>query len=258
MRAFIIGKGKVGRATQKALGDDIPFHDPNEGCFIDTPNEYDLAIVCVPSLVQGPGDYHHLQDVLEYLSINTFQGIVAIRSTVEPLNITYLSELYNNLDIVLFPEFMKQTIEVSQDTPWVVVIGSNDPNHTNAFALAEFIKRRNVEYAKATTFCTLKEAAAIKLFQNSILAAKVTLFNTLYQYCNEQELNYAAVKTSIGWDPRIGLGHTDVPGPDGMFGFGGHCFPKDMEALISSFRALDLDSTLWESIKDYNQRIRYG
>lgn len=257
MKTFILGKGKVGKATQKVLGSNVPFHDPYKNCIIDIPSEYELAIVCVPSLVQGPGDYHHLQQALEYLSDGAFKGIVAIRSTVDPLSIKHFINLYSDLDIVLFPEFMKQSEEESNDNPWIVVIGSKPSTlHESGSRLAEFLKEKN--YGHAHTFCSIEEAATIKLFQNATLAAKVTIFNTLYQYCKRMGLNYDTVKYSVGYDPRIGLGHTDVPGPDGMLGFGGHCLPKDMAALINSFRGLDLDSSLWENIRDYNQRIRNG
>lgn len=258
MKAFIIGKGKVGRATQQALGEDIPFHDPYHDCFIDTPNDFDLAIVCVPSLNQGPGDYSHLLQVFDYLDEKNFQGIAAIRSTVEPLNIQHIISKYTSFKVVLFPEFMKQSEDVVMDKPWLVVLGCDSLEHKESFCVAEFIRSRNPLYIANATFCTIKEAAAIKLFQNSVLAAKVTLFNTIYQYCLKHRLNFNAVKTAVAWDPRIGLQHTDVPGPDGLLGFGGHCLPKDLEALISSFQSLDINKEVWETIRDYNQRIRYG
>lgn len=257
MKTFIIGKGKVGRATQKVLGDDVPFHDPYQNLTIDTPNEYELAIVCVPSLINGPTDYYHIEQVLEYLQQHHFEGIVAIRSTIDPLSIRYFINKYASLNIILFPEFMKQSEEESNDNPWVVVVGC-DSNELRqpSFRLAEFLKQK--KYGHTYTFCSVEEAATIKLFQNATLAAKVTIFNTLYQYCKKLELNFEAVKYSVAMDPRIGLGHTDVPGPDTLLGFGGHCLPKDMAALIKSFESLDLDSSLWENVRDYNQRIRNG
>ena len=55
-------------------------------------------------------------------------------------------------------------------------------------------------------------------------------------------------------DPRIGRSHTQVPGPDGEFGYGGHCFPKDVAAL----RYIAKQSPLLDVVSDLNEEIRNG
>jgi UDP-glucose 6-dehydrogenase len=57
---------------------------------------------------------------------------------------------------------------------------------------------------------------------------------------------------AITVDPRIGRSHTQVPGPDGKFGYGGHCLPKDMAAL----RFLSKKTPLLDSIVDINEKFR--
>jgi UDPglucose 6-dehydrogenase len=48
-------------------------------------------------------------------------------------------------------------------------------------------------------------------------------------------------------DPRLGKTHWSVPGPDGKFGWGGTCFPKDMSAIINQSAELGVDTTLLEA-----------
>jgi UDP-glucose 6-dehydrogenase len=54
------------------------------------------------------------------------------------------------------------------------------------------------------------------------------------------------------YDERLGKSHWAVPGPDGDFGFGGHCLPKDLSAIISEFDTMGL----LESVKKVNDKVR--
>ena len=55
--------------------------------------------------------------------------------------------------------------------------------------------------------------------------------NEIYDICEENDINYDAAKDLAILDPRLGNSHWMVPGPDGDRGFGGHCFPKDLNAM---------------------------
>ena len=59
-------------------------------------------------------------------------------------------------------------------------------------------------------------------------------------------------------DERLGYSHWSVPGPDGDFGYGGHCFPKDVKALISV--AMELDSNInpimLKATNEKNNKVR--
>ena len=56
-------------------------------------------------------------------------------------------------------------------------------------------------------------------------------------------------------DSRIGSSHTQVPGPDGLYGFGGTCFPKDLSALISQFDSNNIPSIILKAVQDRNNSI---
>ena len=77
-------------------------------------------------------------------------------------------------------------------------------------------------------------AELIKYSNNSFLATKISFINQLANICQKiPNSNVDIVANAIGLDPRIGNTHTMVPGPDGDFGYGGHCFPKDMAAILN-------------------------
>ena len=57
-------------------------------------------------------------------------------------------------------------------------------------------------------------------------------------------------------DPRLGDSHWGVPGPDGDFGFGGHCFPKDLSALIEITKQLNTVNNVLRAVQTTNNTVR--
>jgi UDPglucose 6-dehydrogenase len=87
------------------------------------------------------------------------------------------------------------------------------------------------------------EAEMFKYLANCFLATKVTFLNEMYKLCKTTGIDYDAVANIAKLDKRLGHTHWKVPGPDGKMGFGGSCFPKDMNAL--AHYADQAGSTLW-------------
>lgn len=79
--------------------------------------------------------------------------------------------------------------------------------------------------------CDSTIAEMVKLSTNVHLTARVMISNELYLICKKLGVQYDDVKKLTQLDPRIGLSHMDVPGPDGNLGYGGHCFVKDTQNL---------------------------
>jgi UDPglucose 6-dehydrogenase len=69
-------------------------------------------------------------------------------------------------------------------------------------------------------------------------------------------MNFDSVKDGVTSDTRIGCSHTKVPGPDGLMGFGGYCFPKDINALINTLKDQGVDDRLFSTVWEYNKSIR--
>ena len=99
-------------------------------------------------------------------------------------------------------------------------------------------------------------AEMIKYFTNAFLATKVIFANEIYDLCSKLELDYDKIIEYATLDPRIGNSHLTVPGPDGDFGFGGHCFPKDLSALIYLSEKENSLNNLLKSVKETNDKIR--
>jgi len=94
-----------------------------------------------------------------------------------------------------------------------------------------------------------------KYFRNSFLATKVAFFNQIYDLCNATGIDYEAVASLITEDNRIGDSHTRVTSERG---FGGHCFPKDTQAILKTANDNNIDLTLIEQAILYNNQIRKG
>ena len=77
-----------------------------------------------------------------------------------------------------------------------------------------------------------KTAEMVKYFINCFLATKVSFANEIKQICDSQEIDYDKVVEYALYDMRLGRSHFSCPGPDGSSGFGGHCFPKDLNAMM--------------------------
>jgi UDPglucose 6-dehydrogenase len=241
----IVGKGVVGQATAKILKGSV-FHDPAKGSVVPNFEKYHYAVVCVPT----PGDSNGLnhsavEESIKELKEKNFKGVLVIRSTCSP-------EFLSNIDypkLVYWPEFLRErTAELDALNPHIVVLGGLSYLTEEWTGVLEKFKHSCIKW-----FATdLTSAAVAKLGLNSALAAKVAMFNTIYQVCEDEGADWKVVRAAIAADWRIGIGQTDVPGPDGSLGFGGKCLPKDVDALAK----LAKNNLYIESITRYNNTLR--
>ena len=96
----------------------------------------------------------------------------------------------------------------------------------------------------------------VKYFTNTFLATKVSFANEMYQICEKLDIDYDKVVEYSTYDERLGKSHWAVPGPDGKPGFGGSCFPKDINALIKTAEELDIFTNVLNSVWDANLDVR--
>lgn len=243
-KIVIFGSGRVGIATQKTLNLLVDFIDNAKNLDVNTTSDYDLALICVPTLVKDHNDYENVDECLERLTKDKFNGLVAIRSTLDPKYLKNITKKYVNLNIIHFPEFMKQRQTNHDISPWTIVLGG-DKNLTHPFS--NWLINNNYGKKEMINLVSLEESSLIKLFQNAALALKVTYANVMYETCNLFNANFEIVKIGVGTDKRIGIHHLDVPGEDG-FGFSGHCLPKDLNCL---YHLHDI-SHFWKNVIDIN------
>jgi UDPglucose 6-dehydrogenase len=91
---------------------------------------------------------------------------------------------------------------------------------------------------------------------NSYLATKVTFMNEFQQLAEAEGVNWDELCSLSTYDMRIGRTHMDVPGPDGEYGWGGSCFPKDIAAIIEEAIDHDLDFELLQRVESINKKHR--
>jgi len=99
-------------------------------------------------------------------------------------------------------------------------------------------------------------AEMVKYLTNTFLSVKVSFANEIYQLCNNLNIDYDKVVEYATLDDRLGLSHWNVPGPDGDFGFGGHCFPKDLSALLHLTKQMNTTNNVLLATQRTNDEVR--
>ena len=99
-------------------------------------------------------------------------------------------------------------------------------------------------------------AESVKYFTNCFLTVKVGFANEFKQICDKVNVDFDKVVEYGLYDKRIGTTHLSVPGPDGLPGFGGSCFPKDLNALISVAAENGVDAMILTAAWDKNLEVR--
>ena len=230
----IIGLGFVGSAIKSSMdGLNLVLidNDPARGGhrYEDIPG-CEGVFVCVPSPQGDDGscDTSILEDVLGKLKAINYTGVIISKTTAPPSVYKRLQEQYSNL--VHAPEFLTAAnAEMDYLDGKFAIIGGAVAAYRNE---AERIIRVSQTSLQQVNHCSIEEAALSKYAINSFLSTKVVFMNELHQLATASGLNYTTIAKNMMLDKRIGDSHMRVPGPDGVFGFGGMCFPKDTSALL--------------------------
>jgi nucleotide sugar dehydrogenase len=250
----IIGVGIIGSAIKKSFetnGIHVYAYDTNlKYDTLELCTHSNIIFLCLPTLfndVLNEFDKSQLYTTCEYLSSNNYNGIIVIKSTIEPTTTNLLNNKYNNLKIVHNPEFLSaKTAYEDFHHQSHIVIGQSDLVATNSNngidninneihdininLLISFYKKY---YPNAEiSICASSESELMKLFVNNFYSVKIQFFNELYLTCEAIGSDYNVVKNLMIKNGWINSQHTNVPGPDGKLSYGGMCFPKDTNALL--------------------------
>jgi|13_taG_2_1085334.scaffolds.fasta_scaffold46852_2 UDPglucose 6-dehydrogenase len=257
MKFIIAGYGFVGSAIGELLSkhhEVIPI-DPrlNSNKIEDHIDTADGLIIAVstPPAKNGDCDDSNIWNVLKSAGEGQVDLPILIKSTVTWSSLEKIVEYnkaWNRSNITYYPEFLREAtaLEDLVNQKYVILGGE----YTKYWADILYQVLPLIEHIHS---CTIQEASIVKYMANSYLATKVTFFNELFELCNKVDANYDTVSNLLGLDNRIGAGHTVVPGPDGKFGWGGHCFPKDTQALINEAKDLGIDLSLLEKAVELNK-----
>lgn len=230
-----IGQGFVGSALRESFsqhGVETTVYDKykNIGKFSDILKS-DIVFLCLPTpFIKDIGfDLSSIEENLEKFPKN-WDGIIVIKSTVEPGTIRRLAHIYE-LNIMHNPEFLTQRTAFEDfHNQKHIVLGFNTITEKGNLVIDLYLKL----YPEAKiSICTSEESEAMKLFCNNFYAQKVMIFNEFYDICQKSGINFETVKGLMLKNDWINPMHTQVPGPDGQTGYGGACFIKDTMALLN-------------------------
>lgn len=251
---IIAGYGYVGKAVEHALQStsEVSIVDPqyNDNTIADFPDA-DGVVICVgtPSTATGDCDVGQIYKVMDQIPIHL---PVLIKSTIRPDYLNRLLVNYPRHSICYSPELLRAaTANTDFISQKYMIIGGEDPE-----SFWQLVFQKALPECKLFLNCSLTEAALVKYSINAFLSVKVTFFNQLYDVCQKNGADFNLIRQLMLHDTRIGTSHTMTPGPDGTRGFGGGCFPKDMDAYIHYIDTLQQSHTLVESAIKYNKKIR--
>jgi UDPglucose 6-dehydrogenase len=232
----IVGMGFVGSAIAEAMDRGfcgITAIDPAKG-YNNTYNDLldcEGVFVCVPSPQGDDGtcDTSILEDVLSSLAKLNYQGVIISKCTAPPNVYEQLNDLFPNL--IHAPEFLTaaNAKEDYANGKFAMIGGRVGAYQREAERL---IRIGQTELGDNVVHCNIGEASLAKYAINCFMSTKVVFMNELYQLAQAMNLDYDNVAKMVKMDYRIGKSHMQVPGPDGAFGFGGACFPKDTLAML--------------------------
>lgn len=267
----IIGLGMVGTPLKRWFeenghqrGLDLFLYDIDpKKAYFDNINMAHIIFVSVPTPRNPDGscDMSAVDDALGTI-VDSVSKIVVIKSTVPPGTTEYYQYKFPQWKILFNPEFLteRQAWEdfLKPDRQIVGFTGNSlDAAHIALSLLpkAPFMSPWGLGTYKQIRI-TATEAEIIKYGGNIYFVRKVNFANMVRDICATLGVDYENVRKGMGADFRIGDSHLDV-NHGGYRGWGGYCFPKDLDAFISFLRDFGNGegARLLEADRDFNTRL---
>ena len=255
----IIGQGFVGNAIYQKFKNYYKINTYDLDSSRCNSNEQEtlnneIVFICLPTPMNRDGSCN--TSIVEGVVRRCFEfgttKTVVIKSTVSPGTTRRLNEKFEGLHVVFNPEFLTERNAVEDyNNQKRIILGGPRPATTNlkrifskVFPNADIIKTDSTH------------AEMVKYLTNTFLSVKVSFANEIYQLCNLLEIDYDKVVEYATYDKRLGDSHWNVPGHDGDFGFGGHCFPKDLSALLFLTKEFNTINNVLNSTMETNNSVR--
>ena len=257
MNTCIIGLGNIGSAIYNGIKSEhientttCDVAEWQNGRWQSLLIEADVNIICLPANNLGANqDMTLINHYLEYLYMNkvTSNGIVIICSTVLPKSIN--QKYYDDLSIVLFPQFMNErnAVQEFKETDYIV-LGSNSIKLARRVQdyIQETFDLQNPKYE----LTSILYASMYKYIRNLKMTYNVLFWNYIFEMGTDEKnlFDYRKIRDMMKNNP---VDEYNNVADDGFWGIGGTCLPKDLKA-IDNFFPHELTDTLYE----FNSRIR--
>ncbi len=218
---------------------------------------FQLIAVGTPPDDEGAANIKHVLAVSE--SIGRFMSgyrVVVTKSTVpvgtaDKVRAVILATIAARgvnleFDIVSNPEFLKEGAAIGDFMkPDRIIVGSDNPRTAELLKILYDPFTRNHE---RMIIMDVRSAELTKYAANAMLATKISFMNELSNLAERMGADIEKVRLGIGSDPRIGYGFI-YPG----CGYGGSCFPKDVQALMRSAHEHDFEARLLSAVQEVNR-----
>jgi UDP-glucose 6-dehydrogenase len=241
----IIGCGFVGGALKRWLEEHnsgnvkLLVSDPPKG-LNDNIETADIIFISVhlPTEDDSSQDLTLLKQIIKGLPDKP----IFIRTTILPGTADKLSKEFKK-HIYFMPEFLSERTAYQNFCSQTMVFTGEIELLKKIFPKKKFIEMTSLE------------AEIAKYSHNVFGALKVTYFNGIFDICDKLKISYQKVLEGVLASEYINSVHTQVPGPDGKFGYGGKCFPKDVNAFIKQFKDYPINDLL-KPLNPLNNKFR--
>ena len=256
----IIGQGFVGNAVAQKFQQyyELLTYDLDETKANATEEEVlscNIVFLCLPTPMRETGecDISIVAGVLQKIVNLNQPKVVVIKSTVPPLTVESFNKITpKNIQIVFNPEFLteRNAVEDYNNQKRIILGGPRPATTTLKRIFSKVFPKADIIKTDST------HAEMVKYLTNTFLSTKVSFANEIYQLCEKVGIDYDKVVEYATYDERLGKSHWMVPGHDGDFGYGGHCFPKDLAALIHLAQKFKTTTNVLEATQLTNDRVR--
>jgi len=268
----VIGNGFVGGAVEFGFSPNVGCDaevrvydkNPNKSThgLEETVNKSDFIFLSVPTPANEDGSINldilegALKDINEVH--NGRDNAIIIRSTVIPGTTWALQTKYPQLNILFNPEFLTErsaNFDFINQSRFIIGNSGQQISWAKSEEFVELLKERFGDCI-AVQETNYETAELIKYMSNCFFATKVSFMNEMYQIAEKVDANWDEAISGFVADGRVGHSHMNVPGHDGKFGFGGSCFPKDIQAMIDFAEMFGLNPSVLKGAWEKNLEVR--
>jgi len=263
----IIGNGFVGSSVAFGFspqcgcdGADVKIYDKDESKSTHSLSETldsDFIFVSVPTPSNKDGSInldivYNVFNEMHELNKRT-DNVFLLRSTVTPGTTRKLQIGFHNLNIVFNPEFLtERSAKFDFINQARFIVGGDEENVDKVEELFRWRFGSTTPIIKTN----YETAEMIKYMNNCYFATKVSFLNEMRQIADVSDVDWEMAVEGFIRDGRIGHSHLSVPGPDGKFGFGGSCFPKDIQAMINFSERMGVSPNVLKGAWETNLEVR--
>jgi nucleotide sugar dehydrogenase len=226
----------------------------------------DVLFMCLPTPMDGDGKVNTriIAQAMADLSDAGCSSPVILKSTVTPEKLQDLYEAFPSLNLIYSPEFLTErtaALDLQNSTRFIFGVDDDKYRHAPGNPKGEgYMAVRYLFEARfprvAQYWISYQQASLVKYFANAFFACKISLLNEFYDIATQVGVDGQDTINLMLLDPRIGRSHHMVPGHDGKRGFGGTCFPKDLNGLINTAHNYEAEATMLQAAWEVNLRLR--